>query len=504
MVKPKQVIFIMTDTQRTDMLGCYGNPAMKTPGIDSLAGGGVRFEKSYTCQPVCGPARSAIFTGTWPHSNGCWANNMPLGDNIKTVGQRLRDHGIHCGYIGKWHLDGSDYFGLGRCADGWDPKYWYDMRCYVEELSESDRRRSRYTSTNGDLRLEAPFTYAHRCSNRAIEFLRNHAAEDYFLVVSYDEPHHPFLCPRPFSEMYRNYVWPRTRNHFDGLDDKPEHHRVWAASLPCEDPAKRTYDVADYLGCNSFVDYEIGRVLEAASDSASGAMIIYTSDHGDALYSHGINNKGPAAYDEITRIPLIVRWPDEAPSGATCRLPVSHIDLVPTTMDALGVPIPRSLEGRSMLSTIRNPVVPTNSEIFIEYGRYEVDHDGFGGFQPMRAVCDGQHKLAINLLSSDELYDLRSDPQELINLINSPVHRAIRDSLHDRLLDWMNRTRDPFRGYYWERRPWRANARPATWDYTGMTRQRENEEYEPRQLDYDTGLPMHEAVRSKSPPELRD
>lgn len=115
----------------------------------------------------------------------------------------------------------------------------------------------------------------------------------------------------------------------------------------------------------------------------------------------------------------------------------------------------------------------------------------------MRAICDGRHKLVINLLSSDELYDLDRDSQELVNLIESPEHRSIRDQLHDRLLDWMNRTRDPFRGYYWERRAWRTDARAATWDYTGMTRQRENEQYEPRQLDYATGLPMVNAVRPK-------
>jgi uncharacterized sulfatase len=103
----------------------------------------------------------------------------------------------------------------------------------------------------------------------------------------------------------------------------------------------------------------------------------------------------------------------------------------------------------------------------------------------------------INLLTSDELYDLEEDPQEMKNLIGSATHAAIRNALHDRLLDWMNRTRDPFRGYTWERRPWRTDARPATWRYTAMTRQRENEEYEPRQLDYDTGLPMKEATRQK-------
>lgn len=130
-------------------------------------------------------------------------------------------------------------------------------------------------------------------------------------------------------------------------------------------------------------------------------------------------------------------------------------------------------------------------------GRYESDHDGFGGFQPMRACLEGRYKRVINLLSSDELYDRETDPYERINLISFPEPRTVRDALHDAVLEWMNATRDPFRGYVWERRPWRTDARPATGRSTGMARQRENEECEPRQLDYETGLPMTSAVRPK-------
>ena len=127
--KKRQLIFLMTDTTRKDMLGCYGDFRMKTPNLDKLAAEGIRYTNAYSCQPVCGPARSAIFTGTFPHTNGMVTNSIAMGDNVKTIGQRLSDAGIPCGYIGKWHLDGGDYFGLGRCPEGWDPKYWYDMRC---------------------------------------------------------------------------------------------------------------------------------------------------------------------------------------------------------------------------------------------------------------------------------------------------------------------------------------------------------------------------------------
>lgn len=495
MKQAKQVIVIMTDTQRYDMLGCCGNRDMKTPALDRLAREGVRFDRSYTCQPVCGPARAALFTGTWPHSNGSWANNLALGDNVRTIGQVLAGKGIYTAYIGKWHLDGFDYFGCGKCPDGWDPEYWYDMRCYLEELSPADRQKSRRFETCLDPGFTADLTYGHRCSNRAIDFLEKHHSGSFFLVISYDEPHHPSLCPAPFNTMYKDYTWPEQKNHRDTLRDKPEHHRVWAGGKGAD--KRPPVRAPALLGCNSFIDSEIGRVMEAVNRLAPDALVIFTSDHGDSLGAHGIWNKGPAMYDEITRIPFLVRWPGAAPANAVCPHPVSHIDVVPTILESFGLPAPVSLEGRSMLATFRDPAKKPNDAVFMEYGRYEVDHDGFGGFQSIRAVFDGRYKLVINLLTSDELYDLRDDPGEMVNLVESGDHAGIRDALHDRLLGWMNDSRDPFRGYCWERRPWRKNARVATWDYTGMTRQKDNDPHEPRQLDYGTGLEMKDPVRRK-------
>ena len=143
MKKAEQVVVIMTDSQRKDMLSCYGNPEMKTPSLDRLSHEGVRFERAYTCQPVCGPARAALFTGTFPHNNGSWANDLPLGANIRHIGQRLSENNILAGYIGKWHLDATDYFGSGRCPEGWDPGCWYDMRNFLEQFTPEQRKALR-------------------------------------------------------------------------------------------------------------------------------------------------------------------------------------------------------------------------------------------------------------------------------------------------------------------------------------------------------------------------
>ncbi len=487
--RARGVVLIMTDTQNKNMLGCYGNPEMNTPSLDRLAGQGVRFENAYCCQPVCTPARGAIFTGMYPHANGAWANQMAFAKNVQSVGRRLRDVGVHTAYVGKWHLDGGDYFGTGQCADGWDPDYWYDMRNYLEELTPEECRLSRDPTTNRTHLVTPEFTFGHRVSDRAIDFLDRHAREDFLLVVSYDEPHHPWLCPPPFSEMYRDYEVPRKENVWDDLSGKPEHHRVWAeAALSGRDEESRRITKDDFFCCNAFVDSEIGRVLDAVDRRAPEALVIYTTDHGEFLLEHGLNGKGAAMYEEITNIPLMVRWPGRVPEGAVCDSLVSHVDLVPTIMEAMGRDVSPRIQGNSMLAALNDPSRQVRDVAFVEFNRFNACIDGGGGFQPIRACFDGRHKLVINLIASDELYDLAGDPGEMINLIEDPEHAEVRDRLHGRILDWMEETRDPFRGYYWARRPWRDDAPPPTWGGSGR-RFREADRYNPADLSYGTGLP---------------
>lgn len=394
MAHPRKAILIMTDSQRWDMVNCYKRTGLSTPNLDRLAADGLRFERAYTTQPVCQPARAAIFTGQYPHSVGSWTNSYGVSDTAHSVGERLQLDGVHTAYIGKWHLDGGDYFGLGRCPKGWDPDYWYDMKNYLEELPEQTRPMTRNAALMQEMDFPRELLYGHRCANRAVDFLEKHAQEDFFLVVSFDEPHGPFLCPPPYSHMYDGYAFPKSENVWDDLSDKPEHQRVWADKFsgwdkngPISDPA--------FFGCNSYVDEEIGRVLDAIDVHAPDALVLYTSDHGEMLHSHGLMSKGPNCYDEIARIPMMVRAPG-IKAGTVDAHPVSHINIVPTILEYMGSRVPEVLEGKSILPELYDPAVRVNDYIFMEFGRYEVDHDGFGGFQPLRAVFDGRYKLVVN------------------------------------------------------------------------------------------------------------
>lgn len=492
----KQVVFIMTDSTRKDMLGCYGNEKMITPNLDKLAENGIKYENAYTCQPVCGPARASIFTGTSPHTNGMVASCVSMREGVKNIGQILTSNNVHCGYIGKWHLDGGDYFGYGVCPDGWDKKYWYDMRTYLEELSYEDRVKSRKSETSYDPDMKEDFTYAHKCSNRAINFLDEYKNDDFLLVVSYDEPHGPCLCPSPYNTMYDCFKFDDDTAFNDDLSNKPFMQRLWAGdnlNKKADEINKPSKQLSLFLGCNSFVDYEIGRVLNKVNDIAPNAMIIFTSDHGEMLGFHKLNGKNASAYKEVANIPLIIKYKEK---GKIISYPASHIDLAPTILDYMNIKIPVAFEGKSMMKQIEDTSVRINDEVFVEFTRYEIDHDGFGGLQMMRAIVNDRYKLVINLLDTDEFYDLEKDPHEMINLINDENYKDIRNSMHDKLLDNMNKTRDLYRGYQWASRPWRKDRIPS-WNNDGYTRQRENEEGEIRQLDYETGLTMIDSVRKK-------
>ena len=509
-------VLIMTDTQATNVIGAYASARaldLGTPNIDRLAETGIKFEHAYTTCPLCTPARAGLFTGIYPHTAGAWTNNLPLGDNVITMGRRFSDGGYRTGYIGKWHLDGHDYFGTGICPDGWDPAYWFDGKNYLDELTQDEITLwRRGLNSPADLRehdIQPGFTWAHRIGDRAIDFLQRHADGPFLLVVSYDEPHHPYTCPPEYAERFMDYDYPLGPGAFDTLEDKPAHQREWAESAAIGRRVRNgTIRDSMYFGCNSFVDAEIGRVIDATHRLVpENTVVIFTSDHGDMLGAHQLTGKGPVMYEEITHIPLIIELPT-AESGASLPQPfarllserdlggegsrrggvatlVSHIDLLPTMLELARLDVPPILEGESLVPQLLGEEDPDRG-VAIEFQRYEIEHDSWGGFQPVRGWVEGRHKLVINLLYSDELYDLADDPGEVTNLIDDPAMVGVRDRLHDRLLSWMYEKRDPFRGPVWERRPWRASRRL---QWRGEFRPRPADGYAPEVRDYDTGLP---------------
>ena len=212
-----------------------------------------------------------------------------------------------------------------------------------------------------------------------------------------------------------------------------------------------------------------------------------------------LNLKGASIYEEIAHVPMIIKGGAymQSPKDKVYEHVTSHIDLVPTILDYYNLYIPPVLAGKSMRKTVEDP---ENSKlrdtVFCEFHRYEIDHDGFGGIQFMRSAISNNRKLAIHLLdNTDELYDTEKDPYEMVNQIENEEYSEERKYLHSQILDWMNETRDPYRGYQWKCRYWN-NEKPS-WDCDGYTRQRSSAKDEIKQLDYDTALEITENVRYK-------
>ena len=460
----------------------------------------MRFDRAYTSCPVCTPARAGIFTGMMPSSTGAWANDMPLGSNVPTLGQRLQRHGYRTAYVGKWHLDGHDYFGAGECPPGCEPEYWYDGLRYLSDLSAEQRALWR-----GGLRsaeairqagIGADFTWAHRSVDRALAFMATAGDAAYLLAVSFDEPHEPFTCPIEYAARFADFDFPVGASVHDSLAGKPEIQRRWAAARPV--PVREGYRRPLYFGCGSFVDAEIGRLL--AGLRASGrddVWVIFTSDHGEMMGGHRLTGKGPAMYEEITRIPLIVAGPSqlgEARRARQCIRPVSHLDIVPTVLELAGVARPEILAGVSLRPLLARggnapaagAAAPHRPTVHMEFNRFSRDGNKLGGLVPIRAATDGRLKLAINRDDRDELYDLDADPAELVNRIDDPALAARRDALHDAMLARMERDCDPFRGSVWAQRPWRRGLE-AVWH--GAEQARPDDGWSPLFRDYDTGEP---------------
>jgi uncharacterized sulfatase len=234
------------------------------------------------------------------------------------------------------------------------------------------------------------------------------------MVVSYDEPHHPFTCPVEYLEKYQDFYYDLGEKAQDSLADKPVHHRLWSQAMPTPvEEGSRYYHHPLYFACNDFVDDQIGRVVNALTpEQRENTWVIYTSDHGEMMGAHRLISKGAAMYDDITRIPLIMRPPQGAPKQVDT--PVSHIDLLPTMMALAGIHKPDILPGDNILAA------DAQRGVMVEFNRYEIEHDSFGGFIPVRCWVTDAYKLVLNLFTTDELYDRHNDPDEMHNLIDSP------------------------------------------------------------------------------------
>ena len=428
-MSPQQpnIVVVLTDQQRPDSCGVFGQRMEVTPRLDDLAGRGVAFENAFTPQPVCGPARAALQTGRYPTTIGCWRNGLALPAGAVTLADRLTGLGYRTGYVGKWHLasDRGPRLPSDRRAQRWErapvpPSRrggYRDAWVAADALELTSGAYGGVVFDEEGERIELEGYRVDALTDLAIDRLGRLPADRPFLLwVSYLEPHHQ-------NDRHR-VIGPRGWAHrFDGCDipgDLPPWRGDWR------------WNYRQYLAACASIDHNLGRLLDAlaADGRLADTVIVFTSDHGTHFRTRNLEYKR-SPHDASIRVPLVVAGPGFE-RGTRRHDLVSHLDLVPTLVAAAGG------ETGGLIGTPLQRM-SAREDVFVQISE---SHIG-------RAVRTARHTLAVRASTPNplaghlrpdaaryrvsRLYDNEADPHQRRSLHRDPRHRAIRDELVDRL-----------------------------------------------------------------------
>ena len=434
-MQPKNLVFIMSDEHNSAFMGAAGHGAVRTPNLDRLASSGVLFENAYTNCPICVPARASFATGRYVHDCGYWDNAHPYDGAVPGWGHRLMEQGHRVVSVGKLHYrDTSD-------PNGFDEEIAPlhvvggvgDLGGLIREDMPERKAARKFARDVG--RGESTYTaYDRRIAAEAVRWLeeeaRKYADRPWVLFVSFVCPHFPLIAPPEFYDLYPEAEISRPGLYDDA--DRPTHpyYRALRACINYDayfDEERVRKAVAGYLGLCSFVDDNIGKVLEAVERTglAEDTRVIYTSDHGEALGKRGLWGKS-TMFEESAAVPLIVAGPGIAP-GRQVETPVSLVDCHPTILDCVGAdrhPGDGDLPGRSLFEIA---------------GGADPDRAAFSEYHAAGAVAanymlrEGRYKLVAFVGMEPELFDLEADPDETRNLAGDPGHAEVLARLEARL-----------------------------------------------------------------------
>ncbi len=382
---PPNVLWICSDQQRWDTLGCYGNPFVRTPNLDRLAGLGTLFENCYSQSPVCTPSRASFLTGRYPRTTRCRQNGQDIPEDEVLVTRLLADAGYDCGLAGKLHLSACcpsacpDRERRPRMAegDGYRVFHWshhpdddWPTNDYQDWLREKGRVLERRRHPDTKWVSFGPPEDSHQttwCAEKAMEFIAEHARADtpWLFSVNMFDPHHPFDPPEEYLDRYMPLLHEvPLPNYVEGeLAGKPRYQRInhegaygGKGFFPYSEMSETDHRLvrAAYWAMCDLIDAQVGRMLDALSESGQDrdTLVIFTSDHGEMLGDHGIYLKGPFFYEPAVHVPLIISWPGVVESGRCSGL-VELVDLAQTLLDAAGVPHHPGMQGRSLWPVLR-------------------------------------------------------------------------------------------------------------------------------------------------------
>jgi arylsulfatase A-like enzyme len=475
------VLLILSDQQRRDSLGCYGNRVCNTPNLDRLAASGIRFERNYVANPICMPNRLSLFTGQHIHSHGLWTNGLLL-DERRTLAHEFAEAGYQTASFGKIHFTpcGGDEGNREseehwRRVDGepdWHGPYWgFEHVELTIRHTQPVAHYGAWLCANGgnDAMLVRNKVSTHRdCVTRPLPaslhdstFVGQRAARfitaerdttrPFFVVASFPDPHHPFDPPAEVADRYPVGAPITPIGGPDDLATRPAHYRqhldgAWhrkgrvkpahpggISETHARERTALTYAMVD------LIDRSVGTILDAVETSgmAEDTIVVFTSDHGELLGDHGLWSKGPFFYEGLINTPLLIRGPG-LPRGAASAALFSDVDLAPTLCELTGVPVPLSVQGLSQRTVLTGEAEHVRDSCLIEY------RTGYGRWNDdAAAVVTADEKYVRYTTGEEEYTHLAADPHESTNRAGSKAAEPAAAALRARLLQMlvMNTTR---------------------------------------------------------------
>ncbi len=468
--KPNLIV-LLPDQLRNDMLSCYGGRHVVAPSLDKLASQSFVFQQAYVTQPICAPSRSSLMTGTWPHTNGCTNNEATLAPHYPCLPEMLGDSDYAWGYMGKWHLgdelftqhgfnewisimDGPDET---KPSPGRDPGAISDYSKFLfsRGLKPQAKRSRSYFSRGYATRAPIELSKPKFLELKACDFLERHQKDPFVLFVAFFEPHPPYTGPlndfHPLSEVDLE----PTFGHRFG-PDIPLRYRLRQQRSEKGFGTKAAGHLAvkrKYMGLVTEVDRSMGAILTKLEQLglADNTIVVHTSDHGDMMGAHNLFGK-EVLFQEAARVPLLVRMPEQRRS-ANINEPFSHIDFAPTVLDLLGKGSHQQCAGKSRAAVLHGEPMPAElAHMEWAFKPYKVKSSELKWgkaanqaalHETTRAVVSPEGwKLCLRDLDKNELYNLRADPREEHNLYGRAEYNEIVTQLRDKILAWQETVSD--------------------------------------------------------------
>jgi choline-sulfatase len=462
--RPLNVLWLMSDQHSSRALGCYGNTVVRTPRLDRLAREGLRFDRAYCSYPVCVPARFTMLTGRYPHHHGAVGNRTPLPLRERTAAHHFSHAGYATAFLGKMHpvdaqTHGFDYYvDFGHYYDYLGPKTEVFTRgmgaddsgsgspwvtVYQKHLAHPGGRDLSPWFREDEPKAAMPAEtllpretlpeedhFESFIARETIRFLRTYRDEPLFVVASFLKPHNPFAPPAEYAAQYKPEDMPLPTwdpAHLQKVPRQARQRGAPEAGTPAGDEWARRF-LAAYYGNVTHLDACVGRVLDALDELglSENTLVLYTTDHGEMLYEHGLRGKF-SFFEPSARVPLLARLPGRVPAGTETDALVDQADFVPTLLDLAGVePAPRSrpLDGASFARVLSDPAAPGKPFAFGEYA--------LNSLQPFYMRRSERWKYVYYTAPAttgsgptEELYDPQTDPGELDNLAVRPEYADV-------------------------------------------------------------------------------